>query len=144
MQFPEYRPRRLRRTVGLRRMVKETRLDPANFVYPLFVVEGQCWGISQDLQHPLRAGDLFIAPVGHGAWIQLTEGSCKAVWFHTADSDLWQALKSGPVTVQRALDPTGMASVMTLLLREQAGGPSVYCQRNFKVEAAKFPSRLRR
>jgi AraC-like DNA-binding protein len=86
-----------------------------------FVVEGQCWGISQDLQHPLHAGDLFIAPVGHGAWIQLTEGSCKAVWFHTADSDLWQALKSGPVTVQRALDPTGMASVMTLLLREQAG-----------------------
>ena len=34
------RPRRLRTTPGLRRMVRETELNPADFIYPLFVVHG--------------------------------------------------------------------------------------------------------
>ncbi len=84
------------------------------------VVEGQCWGISQGFREPVCAGDVFVATAGHGAWIQLTEGSCKAVWFHLADTAAWQVLTSDPVTVHRALDPAGMAAVMELLLREQA------------------------
>ena len=40
MQFPDYRPRRMRRTERLRSMVRETRLQTANFIYPLFVVPG--------------------------------------------------------------------------------------------------------
>lgn len=39
-QFPNVRPRRLRRTPALRRMVAETRLHPAEFVLPMFVKEG--------------------------------------------------------------------------------------------------------
>ncbi len=35
------RPRRLRRTPGIRDLVRETRLSPENFVYPLFVVTGE-------------------------------------------------------------------------------------------------------
>ncbi len=35
------RPRRLRRTPTLRRMVRETVLTPNDFIYPLFVVHGQ-------------------------------------------------------------------------------------------------------
>ena len=35
-----HRPRRLRRTAVLREMVRETRLDPANLIYPLFVCPG--------------------------------------------------------------------------------------------------------
>jgi porphobilinogen synthase len=35
------RPRRLRRTETVRRLVRETRLSPDCFVYPLFVCEGQ-------------------------------------------------------------------------------------------------------
>jgi len=38
--FPTERPRRLRRTSALRRQVAETRLDPAMFVLPVFVVSG--------------------------------------------------------------------------------------------------------
>ena len=38
--FPEYRPRRLRRTEALRRLVQETRLAPAQLVLPLFVRSG--------------------------------------------------------------------------------------------------------
>jgi porphobilinogen synthase len=41
MTFPVTRLRRLRMTEGLRRMVRETRLTPASFVYPLFVCPGE-------------------------------------------------------------------------------------------------------
>ncbi len=38
--FPAQRPRRLRRTPAIRRLVAETTLAPSNFVAPLFVAEG--------------------------------------------------------------------------------------------------------
>ena len=40
MSFPTHRYRRLRHTPALRDMVRETTLDPADFVAPLFVVPG--------------------------------------------------------------------------------------------------------
>ena len=39
--FPAVRPRRLRRTGALRGLVRETRLSPESFVYPLFVQHGE-------------------------------------------------------------------------------------------------------
>ncbi|MGB0176344.1 MAG: porphobilinogen synthase, partial [Owenweeksia sp.] len=36
-----HRPRRLRQTAALREMVAETRLHPADFIAPLFAVEGK-------------------------------------------------------------------------------------------------------
>ena len=41
MQFPEYRPRRLRRNENFRRLVRETRLSADDLIYPLFVVPGR-------------------------------------------------------------------------------------------------------
>jgi porphobilinogen synthase len=41
MPFPITRPRRLRRTETLRRMVRETRLAPEDFIQPLFVCPGR-------------------------------------------------------------------------------------------------------
>jgi porphobilinogen synthase len=41
MEKPYYRPRRLRRTEAIRSMVRETRLSPVDFVYPLFVCPGR-------------------------------------------------------------------------------------------------------
>jgi porphobilinogen synthase len=41
MEFPTYRPRRLRRTETLRAMVRETTLDTGDLIYPLFVLFGQ-------------------------------------------------------------------------------------------------------
>ena len=41
MAFPATRLRRLRRTGALRSLVRETRLTPENFVYPLFVCPGE-------------------------------------------------------------------------------------------------------
>jgi porphobilinogen synthase len=40
MFFPEYRPRRLRRSKTLRRMVRETFLRAEDLIYPMFVVPG--------------------------------------------------------------------------------------------------------
>ena len=41
MPFPLYRPRRLRESPLLRKMVRETRLRVDDFVYPLFAVHGR-------------------------------------------------------------------------------------------------------
>jgi len=43
------RPRRLRRTATLRELVRETTLDPADLVYPLFVVPGE------DVRNPVSS-----------------------------------------------------------------------------------------
>jgi porphobilinogen synthase len=40
MPFPQTRLRRLRATRALRGLVRETRLEPADFVYPMFVAHG--------------------------------------------------------------------------------------------------------
>ena len=41
MAFPIHRKRRLRATEGLRRLVRETRLEPSQFVLPLFTCPGE-------------------------------------------------------------------------------------------------------
>jgi porphobilinogen synthase len=43
-----HRPRRLRRTAALREMMRETRLDPANLIYPLFVCPGE--GVRREIR----------------------------------------------------------------------------------------------
>ncbi|MCF8110178.1 MAG: porphobilinogen synthase [Desulfobacteraceae bacterium] len=41
MQFPDYRPRRLRQNEAFRRMIRETRLSTDNLIMPLFAVFGK-------------------------------------------------------------------------------------------------------
>ncbi|HEX4276625.1 MAG TPA: porphobilinogen synthase [Bryobacteraceae bacterium] len=41
MPFPIHRLRRLRSTESIRRVVRETRLEPANFILPLFICPGE-------------------------------------------------------------------------------------------------------
>jgi porphobilinogen synthase len=41
MNFPAYRPRRLRRNDKLRNLIRETTLEPRNFIYPLFIGPGK-------------------------------------------------------------------------------------------------------
>jgi porphobilinogen synthase len=54
--FPALRPRRLRRTPALRRMVRETTLSPDNLIYPLFVRHGE------GIQRPI------VSMPGHYQW----------------------------------------------------------------------------
>lgn len=46
---PTVRPRRLRLNPNMRRMVQETRLDPSDFIYPLFIRHGS------DIQQPIQS-----------------------------------------------------------------------------------------
>ena len=39
--FPEVRMRRLRRTQNIRNMVQEVQLNMNDYIYPIFVIEGQ-------------------------------------------------------------------------------------------------------
>ena len=41
MEFPAYRPRRLRRNEKIRALVRETSLSPENLIYPIFVGPGK-------------------------------------------------------------------------------------------------------
>ncbi len=47
MQFPDYRPRRMRRNEARRRMIRETRLHRDNLIYPIFVVPGS--GVEREI-----------------------------------------------------------------------------------------------
>lgn len=49
MIFPDYRPRRLRRTENLRRMIRETILTPADFIMPFFAIDGK------NVENPIEA-----------------------------------------------------------------------------------------
>lgn len=47
MGFPNIRPRRLRSSEAIRRMVRETSLAPDDFIYPLFVTHGK--GVKKEI-----------------------------------------------------------------------------------------------
>ena len=47
MPFPTHRPRRLRTSEALRNLVRETRLDPVQFILPLFVCPGE--GVKREI-----------------------------------------------------------------------------------------------
>ena len=76
MGFPIHRLRRLRQHESLRRMVRETQLSPANFIYPLFVTFGENkqepiasmpgqwrWSVDRVVQEAKDAWDLGIPAV---------------------------------------------------------------------------------
>ena len=65
MAFPTTRLRRLRQTERLRAMVRETRLTPENFVYPLFVCPGE--GVRKEVRSMPGVYNLSIDESVHEA-----------------------------------------------------------------------------
>ena len=60
MTFPQQRLRRTRRTAGLRGLVRETRLSPEDFVYPIFVTAGE------DVKNPIASmPGIFQLSINH-------------------------------------------------------------------------------
>src|SRR5215210_5627441 len=60
MTFPQQRLRRTRRTAGLRNLVRETRLSPEDFVYPIFVAAGE------DVKNPIASmPGIFQLSINH-------------------------------------------------------------------------------
>ena len=109
--FPTERPRRLRRTPALRRLVAETTLAPHDFVAPLFVAEGlsaarEITSLPGQFQHTvesLRKEVEELVRVGVGGVILFGVPSTK------------DELGSG------AWDPQGIAQVALRTLRDDFG-----------------------
>ena len=60
MAFPQQRLRRTRRTAGLRSLVRETRLSPQDFIYPIFVSAGE------DVKNPIASmPGIFQLSINH-------------------------------------------------------------------------------
>jgi porphobilinogen synthase len=95
MTFPTDRPRRLRRTAALRRLVAETRLHPADFVLPLFVKEGidepqdvaSMPGVQQHTLDSVRKAASEAADAGVGGLILFGIPSVKDASGTQADAD---------------------------------------------------------
>jgi len=68
-RFPQVRPRRLRASAALRRMVRETRLSPDQLVLPLFAVTGR--GVSEAIAalpgHARQSPDLLARTAARAA-----------------------------------------------------------------------------
>lgn len=74
MSFPLHRPRRLRRSAAMRRLVAETRLHPAELILPAFIKEGAAEpvpiasmpGVVQHTTDTLKAAAAEAAQLGVG------------------------------------------------------------------------------
>ncbi|HEY5134175.1 MAG TPA: porphobilinogen synthase [Candidatus Nanopelagicales bacterium] len=115
MGFPEERPRRLRRTPALRRLVAETRLHPAGLVLPLFVLEGaeeptpiaSMPGVVQHSRASLRAAAREAVELGLGGVM------------------LFGVPSSRDATGSGASDPDGILNVGIADLRDEVGADIV-------------------
>ena len=115
MGFPDERPRRLRRTPALRRLVAETRLHPAGLVLPLFVLEGaeeptpiaSMPGVVQHSRTSLRAAAREAVELGLGGVM------------------LFGVPTTRDATGSGASDPDGILNVGIADLRDEVGADIV-------------------
>ncbi|QQS48751.1 MAG: porphobilinogen synthase [Acidobacteriota bacterium] len=97
------RPRRLRRTAALREMVRETRLDPADLIYPLFVCPGE--GIRREISSMPGVFNLSIDELVKEAEATRRDGIRSIIVFglpETKDAEGSQAWAEDGIT-QRAI-----------------------------------------
>ena len=94
-EFPQVRPRRLRRTPAIRRLVAETTLEPRDFVLPVFVKEGiaepqpigSMPGVFQHTRDSLRKAAAEAASAGVGGIIVFGVPAAKDARGCAADDD---------------------------------------------------------
>ncbi|HTM03054.1 MAG TPA: porphobilinogen synthase [Vicinamibacterales bacterium] len=97
------RPRRLRRTEAIRSMVRETRLTPDCFIYPLFVCEGE--GVRRAVSSMPGVFNLSVDEAVKEAAAAKDDGVPAVILFGIpADKDLTGSLASDPeAPVQSAI-----------------------------------------
>ncbi|SDD49036.1 porphobilinogen synthase [Glycomyces harbinensis] len=110
-EFPVIRPRRLRRTAALRRLVAETRVHPADLVLPIFVKEG--------LREPVEITSM------PGVY-QHTVDSVRKLAVEAARAGIGGLMPFGVPAVRdatgsAATDPDGILNVAMRAIREEVG-----------------------
>lgn len=115
MSYPDIRPRRLRRSAAMRRLVEETRLSPAELVLPMFVKEG--------LTEP-RPVPSLPGVVQHSR-DSLRKAAVEAVQAGVGGIMLFGVPAHRDETVSAALDPDGVLNVAIRDLAAELGDSTV-------------------
>ena len=111
MAFPAHRPRRLRSTPALRRLVAETRLHPADLVLPLFVREGV------DAPVPLTS----MPGVVQHSLVSLRVAAREAVQLGIGGLMLFGVPQQRDAVGSGADDPDGILNVALREVRDEVG-----------------------
>ena len=112
MAFPQQRLRRTRRTAGLRGLVRETRLSPEDFVYPIFVVAGE------DVRNPVASmPGIFQLSINHAVAeaLRAQDLGIQAVLLFGIPDQKDEAATG-------AYDPEGIVQLATRAIKEAAPG----------------------
>lgn len=115
MPFPAERPRRLRRTDALRRLVAETRLHPADLVLPMFVREG----LSEP--HPISS----LPGVVQHSRESLKVAAAQAVAAGVGGLMIFGVPERRDAVGSGATDPDGILNVALADLRAELGDAAV-------------------
>jgi porphobilinogen synthase len=110
MAFPQQRLRRTRRTAGLRGLVRETRLSPEDFVYPIFVTSGE------DVKNPITSmPGIFQLSINHAA-----EEALKAYNLGIPAVLLFGIPDHKDEAATGAYDPEGIVQLATRAIKDAA------------------------
>ncbi|WP_313817091.1 porphobilinogen synthase [Citricoccus sp.] len=115
MSFPTHRPRRLRQSAAMRRLVSETRIHPADLILPVFVREGitepvalqSMPGVVQHTRDTLKAAAAEAAGLGVGGIM------------------LFGIPETRDATGSAALDPNGVLNDGIRAVKEEVGDSMV-------------------
>ena len=106
------RPRRLRRTAALRGLVRETRLSPESFIYPLFVATGE--GIRKEVTSMPGVFNLSVDEIVKEAAAAYADGVPGVLLFGLPDSK--------DATGTAAADPEGPVQNAVRALKREVPG----------------------
>lgn len=110
MAFPEQRLRRTRRTSALRGLVRETRLSPQDFIYPIFVTAGE------DTKNPIESmPGIFQLSINHA----VTE-ALRAYELGIPGVLLFGIPNEKDEAASGAYDPEGIVQLATRAIKEAA------------------------
>ncbi len=115
MSFPDHRPRRLRQSAAVRRLVRETHLVPQQLILPVFVREG--------LREPLPIGSM-------PGVVQHSVDSLRRAATAAAESGIGGIMLFGVPETRDAIgsaadDPEGILNVGARAVAEEVGGALV-------------------
>ncbi|RKN44215.1 porphobilinogen synthase [Micromonospora endolithica] len=115
MPYPEIRPRRLRRNAAIRRLVSETRVDPAELVVPMFVKEG--------LTEPRAIGSM--PGVLQHSRDSLRKAAAEAVQAGVGGIMLFGVPETRDATGSGGIDPNGILNVAIRDVAAEVGDATV-------------------
>ncbi|MGH3468956.1 MAG: porphobilinogen synthase, partial [Thermocrispum sp.] len=113
--FPEHRPRRLRGTPAMRRLVRETEVRPRQLILPLFVAEG--------LSEPKAIGSM--PGVLHHSRESLRKAAVDAVSAGVGGLMIFGVPQTHDAVGSGGTDPDGVLNVALRDLRDELGDDTV-------------------